>query len=152
MLGKPVLRRAEEAVVLHDVHGDVDGDGEDDEFGQAAAETLPCLGCGAFEGDLFLRQAAFEALFPLQGRQQGVAKADGEERAQGGRPEGEPGIYEGGRAEHGPEHEKHGGQVHHIGGEAVEEVGEHQFAQAGFPLGVAFGKQSIGGGGREKGH
>lgn len=56
-----------------------------------------------------------------------------------------------GRSQHRPEQEKHGGKVHHIGGKAVEQIGEYKFSAACFPPGVAFRQQGIGRGRGKKG-
>lgn len=152
MVGKPRLGGAEQTVVLHQVHGDVHGDGEHDELGQAAAEPFPCLERGALEGDFFLRQPALDTVFAMKGRQEEMPEAHRKQGPQRGRREGQPRIDKGGSAEHGPEHEQHGRQMDHVGGQAVEQVGEHELAQADLALGVAVGQQGVGGGWGEEGH
>lgn len=152
MVGKPRLGGAEQTVVLHQVHGDVHGDGEHDELGQAAAEPFPCLERGALEGDFFLRQLALDTVLAMKGRQEEMPEAHREQGPQRGRREGQPRIDKGGSAEHGPEHEQHGRQMDHVGGQAVEQIGEHELAQADFALGVAVGQQGVGGGWGEEGH
>lgn len=98
MVGKPRLGGAEQTVVLHQVHGDVHGDGEHDELGQAAAEPFPCLERGALEGDFFLRQPALDTVLAMKGRQEEMPEAHREQGPQRGRREGQPRIDKGGSA------------------------------------------------------
>ena len=88
----------------------------------------------------------------MKGRQEEMPEAHREQGPQRGRREGQPRIDKGGSAEHGPEHEQHGRQMDHVGGQAVEQIGEHELAQADFALGVAVGQQGVGGGWGEEGH
>ena len=144
VVGHEPLGRGEKAGLGEHVEEDVDRYGNLDDFANAPFEPLGGVVQGRAQRVLRRSRQIDVRGCPLGRRQQHPAEQGDKEGAQHGRAHGQAQVDKGRPLDERKGDEKGGGQVEKIGGQAVEQVGEDQFAAAQPSLVIALCEHGIG--------